>query len=188
MTNSRGDRLRAGPGRRILSVSRCEHPAALPTAELLAQTRESHTRRSGPGGQHRNKVETAATLVHLPTGISAEASERRSLAENRRVALHRLRLRLALQHRAPAASDGPSVLWRSRTRGRLLVVAADHDDYPALLAEALDRLQATRFDIGPAAATLGVSPTQLAGLFRKHRTAWTALASLRAAVGLPHLK
>ncbi|NBW87318.1 MAG: peptide chain release factor-like protein [Planctomycetia bacterium] len=110
MTNSRGDRLRAGPGRRILSVSRCEHPAALPTAELLAQTRESHTRRSGPGGQHRNKVETAATLVHLPTGISAEASERRSLAENRRVALHRLRLRLALQHRAPAASDGPSVL------------------------------------------------------------------------------
>jgi len=188
MTSSRDDRRQTDPAHGGLSVSRCEHPAALPAADLLEQTRESRTRRSGPGGQHRNKVETAATLVHLPTGISAEASERRSLAENRRVALRRLRLRLALQHRAPAACDGPSALWRSRTRGRLLVVAADHDDYPALLAEALDRLQATRFDISPAAASLGVSPTQLAGLFRKHRTAWTALASLRAAVGLPPLK
>lgn len=169
-------------------VARRMHPASLTPVDLLAQTRESRTRRSGPGGQHRNKVETAVILVHLPTGISAEASERRSLAENRRVALQRLRLRLALQHRSPAAYDGPSALWRSRLRGRLLAVAGDHDDYPTLIAEALDRLQAVGFDMSRAATTLLVSPTQLAGLFRKQRAAWTALAALRARIGLPALK
>lgn len=65
------------------------HPACLPAAELLAAHDETRTRRSGPGGQHRNKVETAVVLLHQPTGIKAEASERRSKAENRRVALRR---------------------------------------------------------------------------------------------------
>ncbi|MEI6355559.1 MAG: peptide chain release factor-like protein [Verrucomicrobiota bacterium] len=37
---------------------------------------------------------TAVVLVHVPTGIAAEASERRSQHENRGVALKRLRLRL----------------------------------------------------------------------------------------------
>ncbi len=63
------------------------HPAALPPADLLKQTQELHTRRSGPGGQRRNKPQTAVVLLHKPTGISAEANERRSQAENRQVAL-----------------------------------------------------------------------------------------------------
>ena len=68
------------------------HPAAISPEVLLRQCVESRTRRSGPGGQHRNKVETAVVLRHEPTGVTAEASERRSQAENRIVALARLRL------------------------------------------------------------------------------------------------
>ncbi len=163
------------------------HPAALPPDDLLVQCDETRTRRGGPGGQHRNKVETAVVLVHRPTGVSAEGSERRSQAENRRVALWRLRLALALSHREPPTA-GPSLLWHSRVRGRQLVIAADHDDYPALVAEAIDRLMAVGFEMRPAADALGVSMSQFTKLFRKVPAAWVAISRLREEAGLPRLK
>lgn len=163
------------------------HPAALPAADLLEHTREIRTKRSGPGGQHRNKTETAVILVHAPTGISAEAAERRSQAENRQVALARLRLKLALEHREPAGA-AMSAAWRRRIRGRQLVISSEHRDFPAILAEALDQLQEARFEIAPAAESLGVTATQLVRLFKKCPAAWVALNKHRLASGLPALK
>jgi hypothetical protein len=164
------------------------HPAASPSDDLLRECDETRTRRSGPGGQHRNKTETAVILRHRATGISAEASERRSQAENRMVALKRLRLTLALEHRTPANPAGPSQLWRSRTRGRQLVIGPDHDDFPAMIAEALDHLHCAEFDMPTVAGSLGVSTTQLVRLFKRAPAAWTALGRLRATLGLPGLK
>jgi len=163
------------------------HPATLPVDELLAAVEESHTRRSGPGGQHRNKTQTAVVLRHRPTGVAAEASERRSQAENRRVALWRLRLALALEHRTPAR-PAPSALWRSRTRAARLVIAADHADYPALVAEGLDQLEAHGWRMTAAAAALGVTASQLAALFRRQAGAWTTLNRQRLAAGLTPLR
>lgn len=162
------------------------HPAALAPADLLKHTNEIRTKRSGPGGQHRNKTETAVVLVHKPTGISAEASERRSQAENRKVALQRLRLKLALEHRMPASAE-ISDAWHRRVRGRQIVVSAEHEDFPAILAEALDQLQAASLEIAPAAEKLGVSNTQLVRLFKKWPAAWVALNKRRLAIGLPSL-
>ncbi|HET9157361.1 MAG TPA: peptide chain release factor-like protein [Myxococcaceae bacterium] len=45
----------------------------------------------GPGGQHRNKTASAVRLVHLPTGVTVTATERRSQLRNRSAALERLR-------------------------------------------------------------------------------------------------
>ena len=49
----------------------------------------------GPGGQHRNRVATGVRLRHRPSGLVVTATERRSQAANRRVALQRLAERLA---------------------------------------------------------------------------------------------
>jgi len=56
-------------------------------------------RSRGPGGQRKNKVETAVRLKHLPSGLTVIAAERRSQAENRRLAFERLRRRLMMLNR-----------------------------------------------------------------------------------------
>lgn len=149
-----------------------EHPAAASAEHLNAECEVRRLRRSGPGGQHRNKVETAVALHHLPTGVHAEANERRSQAQNHCVALFRLRVNLALEIRRACGTDyTPSALWQSRCGSGPMKLSAGHDDFPTLLAEALDVLAELDFEPKSAAAVLHCTPSQLIRLLKLDRRA-----------------
>ena len=108
-------------------------------------------------------------LVHLPTGVRAEANERRSQAANRGAAVFRLRVNLALAVRRPVAPDaGPSPTWRERcSAGGTVAIRPDHEDFPTMLAEALDVIAASEDDVGRAAEVLGCTASQLVKFLKK---------------------
>ncbi|WP_428308839.1 peptide chain release factor family protein [Lacipirellula sp.] len=184
------------------------HPAALPIDELLTECQVTRTRGSGPGGQHRNKTETAIVITHTPTGIRGEASERRSQAENLAQAKHRLRVELALavrtgkgvggllpqqtlpeepspqRQKAPDPLNVPSELWQTRAKGQRITVSTSHDDFPALLAEALDALAAADWAAPATAEQLGVSTSQLIKFLKQEPRALALLNRIQTERGL----
>lgn len=161
------------------------HPAQLDEEELLRACSLRNERRSGPGGQHRNKVETAVVATHLPTGVSAEASERRTRVENHRNAVFRLRVNLAIEHRT--SWDSPSLLWQHRCRGTQIQVSANHSDFPALLAELLNVLQRESHSLPSVAGLLSVTSSQIIKFLKKCPVAFKQVNEARSLAGLKKL-
>lgn len=165
------------------------HPATLALDLLLEDCEVNRTRGSGPGGQHRNKVETAVVITHRPTGISGQASERRSQHENRREAVRRLRTNLAVGYRLMIGDPGRyqiSRLWQSRVVSKKRInVSESHGDFPAMLAEALDVIQACELDVKAAAEILGCSSSQMIKLLKKEPEAFQWLNRQRQKADLP---
>ena len=78
-----------------------DHSLGMALAPLRDEDlRESFARSGGPGGQHVNKVSTAVTLTHLPTGLSVTVSDSRSQSMNRKLARERLAAKISDQQRS----------------------------------------------------------------------------------------
>ena len=73
------------------------------------------TRSQGNGGQNVNKVNSAVRATHLPSGVSVFAQDSRSQLDNKKLALNRLREKLAeieLQQLAEQAQNH----WNNHTQ------------------------------------------------------------------------
>lgn len=71
--------MRWGPGytyttttNKVVGNSKGKEFLELTDQELMKQCEMDTFKSSGPGGQHRNKRETAVRLKHLPTGLIAQ--------------------------------------------------------------------------------------------------------------------
>jgi peptide chain release factor len=80
-----------------------------------ADLEETFARSSGPGGQHVNKVSTAVTLRHLPSGVSVTVQDSRSQTVNRKLARQRL---LAAIESARQESRAAEIAEREKVRRR----------------------------------------------------------------------
>jgi hypothetical protein len=123
----------------------------------------------------------------MPTGVRAEASERRSQAANHAQAVQRLRVRLALDVRTAPAAE-PSAPWADRAAARRLAINPDHHDFPVLLADALDVLAANDWDVAAAAEFFQLSATQLVKLLKIEPAALAEINRQRLDRGQPALR
>lgn len=81
-----------------------------------ADLEETFARSSGPGGQNVNKVSTAVTLTHRPSGLCVSVQDSRSQAMNR--ALARTRLLDLIEERKLARQQERAAIVSKQRRQR----------------------------------------------------------------------
>lgn len=152
-------------------------------AECVFETR----RVRGPGGQHRNKTESAVRLHHRPSGVVVTGEERRSQHENAANAFHRLREALAIGFRCPLPD---TVQWPASVhiRDKRLRVGERNEAYLLVVALALDALAACRGVPQEAAAILGVTTSSLVKFLHENPRAWREANAIRSSAALGPLR
>lgn len=156
-------------------------------ARLLAECDVDRLRVRGPGGQHRNKVESGIRLRHRPSGFTVTATERRSQHENKANAIERLREAIAVGVR-----QGPpgEVAWPEgvQVRQGRLKVNPRNPAYWHVLALVLDELAECEGQVAKAAGRLGVTTSSYTKFLHEHGKAWQEANRIRAAAGLGPLR
>jgi hypothetical protein len=160
---------------------------------LIAQCEVDRYRASGPGGQHRNKTESAVRLRHRASGASAIGEDSRSQSENKMHAVRRLRAAIALDVREPVALDGfqPSARLAALVAGGTAPLGAktrQTGEYWAAIAELLDLIVAGGLEIGATAQRLGITTGALSKLVLHDDHVARAVNDLRRGRGMRPLR
>ncbi|MFN7874215.1 MAG: peptide chain release factor family protein [Pirellula sp.] len=163
------------------------HPATLSPDKLEQECQLTFRRASGPGGQNRNKVETAVQVIHLPTGLSGQASERRTQGENRQIAIQRLRLTLAIGIRTDSCDVAQLTIVNYIKKGKL-AISEQNADWPPVLAELLNMIAKNQWQLTAVAQSLSTTPSQILKAIAREPAALVYLNSNRISNGLTSLR
>ena len=177
--------------------------------ELLAQCDVHIYKASGPGGQHRNKVSSAVRLRHRPSGISATANDSRSQHSNRKLAMQRLRMNIALKLRRSAEGNAeasqaggeadmsrPAVLaecMHVATKGpgaglARLTIGKKNPRFWQVAAYLLDILDEEEGRLSSAGDRLGITTGNLTAAFKSQRHLLAEVQKIRKRHGLGSVK
>ena len=160
---------------------------------LIAQCDVDRYRASGPGGQHRNKTESAVRLRHKLTGVSAIGEDSRSQSENKLHAVRRLRSALALEIREPVAIETfvPSARLAAFVAAGTAPLGAKTrltGEYWTAIAEVLDLLVAGQLEIGTTAQRLGITTGAMSKLLLHDDQVARVVNDLRRGKGMRALR
>ncbi len=160
--------------------------------DILAQCDIHIYKASGPGGQHRNKVSSAVRLKHKTTNITATANDSRSQHDNRKLAIQRLRMNLAIRLRDPIPPHGgetplPAILVECinvATKGPKvgigrLTISRKNPRFWEVAAYLLDYLAGANGKIGEVSASLGITTGNLTSVFKADRHLLAAVQEIR---------
>src|SRR4051812_13509622 len=160
----------------------------LTDAQLIAECDVDTYRGPGPGGQKRNKTDSAVRLRHKPTGMIVVAGESRSQAENKTRAVKRLREALALRIRHEVTDATPDAIKACIDKsGRLNVGRRDARYLPAA-GTMLDLLTAHEGSVGDVARRLGLTTGNASKFLTGDEDVMTEANRIRAAFGLKPLR
>jgi hypothetical protein len=173
-------------------VARADHLLVSDDA-LVAQCEVDRYKASGPGGQHRNKTESAVRLRHKPTGVSAIGEDSRSQSENKLHAVRRLRSAIALEVREPVRLEDfvPSARLAAFIAAGTAPQGAKTKltgEYWAAIAELLDLLVAGDLEIATTAQRLGITTGALSKQLLHDEQVARVVNDLRRARGMRALR
>ena len=146
---------------------------------LLKQCKEDRYRSGGPGGQRRNKVETAVKLHHEASGAAVHTDDSRYLQRNRLSAVRRLRERIAIETRAPFDLESPKVPDEFATHigpKGTFSINPKNPTYPLVVATALDAFEAAGGSYAKAGKALGITTSQLVKFLKADRQVQRAIS------------
>ena len=84
-------------------------------------------RGSGPGGQHRNKTDSACRMKHVPTGTVTQSEEHKKQGQNKKAAFKRMTdILVPLMKEANQPEREPPVTDRIRTYHQPRQTVKDH--------------------------------------------------------------
>lgn len=148
---------------------------------LLRVCRQETYRASGPGGQHRNKTDSAVRVSVRDGAIVASCADHRSQHRNRTEALRRLRIVIALELRGPIW--GKAERWEGSWK-----LGRKDRRYAGFLSHIFDMMAHHDWAVGLAAEALGVSTGKLVRTLARDPQAWNAVNQARAKLGLVNLR
>jgi hypothetical protein len=168
-----------------------DDPPGLSDDQLLRQCAVDTYRASGPGGQHRNKTDSAVRLRHLPTGVSVIAEESRSRHDNKATAVRRLRAAIAMEVRTPVDRlhfHAPDWFRAALNKaGRLKLGRRDGRYWPCA-ALLLDVLAACEGRMSDSAGLLGITTGNLSGFLTSDPQLMAAANRIRDRFALGRLR